>query len=34
MDNSDDDVIKMINKCVSQNKGLYDMGFLDENAIY
>ena len=34
MDNSDDDVIKMINKCVSQNKDVYDMGFPDENAIY
>lgn len=34
MDNSDEDVIRMINKCVSQNKDVYGMGFLDEKAIY
>ena len=34
MDNSDDEVVEMINKCVSQNKDVYGMRFLDEKAIY
>jgi len=34
MDNSDDEVVEMISKCISQGKDVYRMGYLDVNAIY
>lgn len=36
MDNSDDEVVGMINKCISEHKDVYDMGYLliDGDVIY
>lgn len=36
MDNSDEKVVEIINKCISENKDVYDMGYLslDGDVIY
>ena len=36
MDNSDEKVVEIINKCISENKDVYDMGYLtlDRNTVY
>lgn len=36
MENSDEKVVEIINSCISENKDVYDMGYLslDSNVIY
>ncbi|MEG2322808.1 MAG: hypothetical protein RSB80_00460 [Anaerovoracaceae bacterium] len=36
MENSDEKVVEIINKCISENKDVYDMGYLslDSEVIY
>lgn len=34
MEKSDEEVIDIINKCVDENKDVYDMGYLSLDLIY
>lgn len=34
MENSDEKVIEIINKCISEKKDVYELGYLSEDAIY
>lgn len=36
MEKSDEEVVEIINKCISENKNVYDMGYLtlDINTVY
>lgn len=34
MENSDEKVVEIINNCISENKDVYDMSYLDLDAIY
>ncbi len=34
MGTSESDVIEMINKCISENKDVYEMGYLSLDTVY
>lgn len=34
MENSDDKVVEMINKCIDEHKDVYDMGYLNLDVNY
>ena len=34
MENSDEKVVEIVNKCISEKKDVYELGYLSEDAIY